>query len=111
MVALVGLRFGAVLAATAPVQGHQVKKLVLWDPVVTGAAYISTLRSMQASLMDRLKRLHGNRVQSQSQGMEELIGYTYSDNMIADIEAVNLLNTTEFSAPEIYLVVSDQQVH
>jgi len=108
-VSLVGLRFGAALAATAPVQSHRVRKLVLWDPVVTGATYINNLRRMQESLLDRSKLLHDNCVQGEFQGMEELIGFRFSDNMIADIEAVNLLEISEFSASEIFLIVSEQQ--
>ena len=41
--------------------------------------------------------------------MEELIGFRFSDNLIEEIEAINLLNTTEFSASEIFLVVSEQR--
>jgi len=105
-VSLVGLRFGAALAATAPVQSHRVRKLVLWDPVVTGANYIKNLRRMHE---ERSKPLHDNRVKGELQGVEELIGFRFSGNMIADIEAVNLLETSEFSASEIFLIVSEQQ--
>lgn len=108
-VSLVGLRFGAVIAATAPLSGHRVRKLVLWDPVVNGATYIKSLRKMHESLMDRLKPLHENRVQGEMQEMEELIGFRYSDSLIANIEAINLLKTSEFSASEIFLIVSEQQ--
>jgi len=108
-VSLVGLRFGAAIAATAPVQAHQVRKLVLWDPVVKGATYINNLRCMQASLLDRLKPLHDSRAQSEYKNMEELVGFRFSKSMIADVENVNLLKTSEFSASEIILVVSEQQ--
>jgi len=108
-VSLVGLRLGAMLAATAPVQSHRVRKLVLWDPVVTGASYIENLRKLHASSLDRLSPLHPGRAPGEFVGMEELIGFRFSDNLIAEIEAVNLLNISEFSASEIYLFVSEQQ--
>jgi len=108
-VSLVGLRLGATLAATAPVQKHRVRKLVLWDPVVSGSLYVDSLREMHRSLLDRLKRLHKNRKQQQSHEMEELIGFRCSDRMIADINSINLLEITEFSAAEIFLFVSEQR--
>ena len=105
-VSLVGLRFGAALAASAPVKSHRVRKLVLWDPVVTGTTYIENLRRMHK---ERLKPLHDIRTKCELQGVEELIGFRFSDNMITQIEAVNLLETSEFSASEIFLIVSEQQ--
>lgn len=105
-VSLVGLRFGAALAATAPVQSHRVRKLVLWDPVVTGATYIKNLRRMHE---ERLKPLHNYRVNGGFQNVEELIGFRFSGSTIADIEAVNLLEAGEFSASEIFMIVSEQQ--
>jgi pimeloyl-ACP methyl ester carboxylesterase len=107
-ISLVGLRFGAVIAATAPVQSLRVRKLVLWDPVVNGATYINGLREMH-NARDRLKRLHRNRVQSKSEFFEELIGFRYSDRLISDIRSINLLETTEFCAPEIFLFVSEKR--
>ena len=108
-VSLVGLRFGAAIAATAPVKSHRIRKLVMWDPVVSGSSYLNSLREMHESLLNRLRRLHSKREQHPLHGMEELIGFRYSDRMIADIEAINLLEVTEFSATDIYLFVSEQR--
>ncbi len=41
--ALVGLRFGALLAAEAAAADRDVRTLVLWDPVVSGPAYMEGL--------------------------------------------------------------------
>lgn len=108
-VSLVGLRFGAALAATAPVKSHRVRKLILWDPVVSGSLYLKSLRDLHKSLLERLKWLHKNREQHQLYRMEELIGFRYSDRMIEDINSINLLEKTEFSAEEIFLFVSEQR--
>ena len=108
-VSLAGLRLGAAIAATAPVKNHRVRKLVLWDPVVSGSLYLDSLREMHKALLDRLKRLHKNREQQQLQGMEELVGFRYSDRMIAEIDLINLLEITEFSAADIFLFVSEQR--
>lgn len=44
-IALVGLRLGALLAARAASQFEQVSRLVLWDPIADGAAYVEGIRS------------------------------------------------------------------
>ena len=41
--AVVGLRLGAAMGAQLAQQGGDVNRLVLWDPVVDGGAYIETL--------------------------------------------------------------------
>ena len=50
-ITLVGLRFGAVLAAKASVKNIKVKELILWDPVVNGKDYINGLKRMQEKLL------------------------------------------------------------
>ncbi|MDK9557685.1 alpha/beta hydrolase [Marinobacter sp. M216] len=44
-VALIGLRLGALLAAKATLENDQVSRLVMWDPVVDGSAYVEGIRS------------------------------------------------------------------
>lgn len=105
-ISIVGLRFGAVLAATAPESSSKPRKLVMWDPVVSGADYVDRLRSMHQSLMERLNAIHNNRSQHDQAGIEELVGFRFSEKMFADIEAVNLLELSEYSASDIFLVVS-----
>jgi hypothetical protein len=108
-VSLVGLRLGAAISATAPVKNHRVRNLVLWDPVVSGSLYIDSLREMHKSLLDRLKRLHRNRKNQHYSGMEELIGFRYSDRMITEIESIKLLELMEFNAENVFLIVSEQR--
>jgi uncharacterized protein len=108
-ISLVGLRFGAAIAATAPVNSHRIRNLVLWDPVVSGASYIDSLREMHKSLLDRLEVFHKNREQQQFHGMEELLGFRYSDRMIAEIRSINLLEIAEFNAENIFIIISEQR--
>ena len=41
---LVGLRLGAAIAANVSAMRSDVKRLVLWDPVIQGAAYIEEIK-------------------------------------------------------------------
>src|SRR4051812_24879615 len=45
-VSLVGLRFGATLAAHAASRRRDVERLVLWDPVSDGRAYLGEVRDL-----------------------------------------------------------------
>lgn len=104
---LVGLRFGATIAATAPLHNQPPKKLVLWDPVVNGAAYLDGLRNMHQELLNNLNSMRSKRPVDHRQGIEELLGFSYTNDLIADIKNLNLLEFTEFSADEITLVISE----
>ena len=47
-VSLIGMRFGATLAAVVAEHDTGIDGLVLWDPVVSGAAYLAEQRAMTA---------------------------------------------------------------
>ncbi|MFI5298531.1 MAG: amino acid adenylation domain-containing protein [Polyangiales bacterium] len=51
-VSVVSLRLGAALTARALERGLAVRDAVLWDPVVSGREYLSTLESCHASLLE-----------------------------------------------------------
>ena len=54
-VSLVGLRMGAMLAALTASRRQDIDRIVLWDPVLDGGAYLDALRELHASwLRDRL---------------------------------------------------------
>lgn len=56
--AVVGLRLGGTLAALAAARGLRVRHLLLWDPVVDGAAYLRELAAQhRAYLRDELGAL------------------------------------------------------
>lgn len=50
-ITLVGLRFGAALAAMASARGLRARHLLLWDPVVDGAAYLRELVAQHRAYM------------------------------------------------------------
>lgn len=106
---LVGLRFGAAIAAMAPVQGHKVGNLVLWDPVVNGATYMENLRRMHQSMLK--DHIHYIDPWSQRAKREpaELFGFSFSDRMLEDIQSLDLLEHKEFSAANIFLFVSEER--
>jgi pimeloyl-ACP methyl ester carboxylesterase len=54
-VSLIGLRFGATLAAVAASRRTDIDRIVLWDPVLEGRDYLDDLRTLHVTwLKDRL---------------------------------------------------------
>ena len=88
---LVGLRFGAAIAATAPLQAHKVRNLILWDPVVSGAAYLENLRKLHHSMLKDHKHYKNPWSQNTNGAPTELFGFSFSDRMLEDIQALDLL--------------------
>ena len=106
---LVGLRFGAAIAATAPLQAHKVRNLILWDPVVSGAAYLENLRKLHHSMLKDHKHYKNPWSQNTNGAPTELFGFSFSDRMLEDIQALDLLGQREFSAAGVFLFVSEER--
>ena len=86
-VMLVGLRFGATLAALAAEQRHDVYSLVAWEPVVDGAAYLQDLRAMHARMID----LWVSKTSTSNDGeFEEILGFELSRSLLNEIEQTKL---------------------
>lgn len=84
-VALVGMRLGACLAARATKANVQASRLVLWDPVVSGAEYLARLELSQQRMLDALHYPEDN---SRTPG--ELLGYPLTESMRASLTSVDL---------------------
>jgi pimeloyl-ACP methyl ester carboxylesterase len=89
-VTLLGLRFGATLAALAAAARDDVERLVLWEPVEQGASYLEAGRAEQlawADLYASWRRL--SRAEVEDPG-DEILGTRVTDAMRASIEGVDL---------------------
>jgi uncharacterized protein len=102
-VSFVGLRLGATLAAMAAVD---TANLVLWRPVVNGGTYLGELRDEHERQFSELLfppalpvRGHGG----------ELLGFPLSEEMEAEIDAIDLLGRTEWRTEHIVLVVDERR--
>ena len=81
---LVGFRLGATLAAQA---GAHVRTLVLWEPVVTGCAYLDELRTAHVRYFAHC--LHPPRV-PRSGPLGELLGHPLPPRLQTELEALEL---------------------
>ncbi len=82
-VAVVGLRFGATLAASELARGGTVDDLVLWDPCATGKAFLREQRALTAFRREQA-------IERGSLGEDELvsIGEVYEDGSLETPGAV-----------------------
>jgi alpha/beta superfamily hydrolase len=94
-VRLIGVRLGATLAARVAVKLPSVQRVILWDPIVDGAAYLRQLEATHRGLL----RTHGPAF---AQGdpesdVPELVGFRVSDVMLEHIATVGLPGLTELA--------------
>ncbi|HVU51888.1 MAG TPA: alpha/beta hydrolase [Polyangia bacterium] len=89
-VTLLGLRFGATLAALAAARREDVERLVLWEPVVRGAEYLDASSADHRAWRERYaawRRLRGAEL---SDAGDEILGFRVPEAMRASIAAVDL---------------------
>jgi len=84
---LLGLRFGASLAALTAQQRPDVHSLVAWEPVVDGASYLRDLRKMHARMIDLWVSKTSTPNDSER---EEILGFDFSRSLLNEIEQVKL---------------------
>lgn len=100
---LVGLRLGAALAALAALGRSDITGLVLWEPVVSGAAYLEELTAWH---QDKLWYFLSEVQAKQGDRPTELLGFALTDTMLSDLNALNLLSLPQPPAPLALLIES-----
>lgn len=96
-VMLVGLRFGATLAALTAAQRHDVYSLVAWEPVIDGADYLTKLRAMHSRMID----LWVSKISTRNDGeQEEILGFQMSRSLLNEIEQIKL-DLSELYLPQL----------
>jgi alpha-beta hydrolase superfamily lysophospholipase len=96
-VALFGVRFGATLAMLAAAEDGRVDAMISWAPVISGRAHVSELRAFRM-LTPRAP------VPRRTDGGEEVGGYFFSGETLADISKIDLLAICD-RAPKRVLIL------
>lgn len=97
-VAVLGLRFGACVAASTAARRADVARLVLWDPILDGAAYMQSV--LRLNLMYQMA-LHRRIIEDRDAMIARLErgetinieGYEFSDALFKQASAFRLQNT------------------
>jgi len=101
--AVVGLRMGAALALKAASSREQKwKGVVLWDPVVSGHEYLSSIAEMNSQMAADRKL--------PPRETDELLGARYPEDLRRAIQDINLLNLVEVpDVSDAALVTSEER--
>lgn len=94
-IVLVGLRFGATLAALCAQRARlRAAHVVLWDPVVDGAQYLRELRRAHRAYMDaefgRATGAHPDAVEGPESMLQEALGTPISARLHGEFTAIDL---------------------
>jgi uncharacterized protein len=100
-VSLVGLRWGATLAARVVADGLDVEALVLWEPALDGRAHLAELAEIQAVRYRKFPPLGTG-------GSDEVLGYPLGPTQRAEMEAIDLRTLGALKASRIQ-VYSDRE--
>jgi pimeloyl-ACP methyl ester carboxylesterase len=93
---LIGVRLGAALALRAGTESELVECLVLWDPVVNGIDFLNAAQDANADLERWMVDLFGRRPESlAADGPRDLFGFRYDQQMLDEIAALDLMQTSE----------------
>lgn len=103
-VALVGLRLGATLAALAGKDRRDVDSVVLWDPVVTGAAYLKELQSMHLEYLEQ--EFGADFDPAGVSASSEVLGFPLTDTLVRGLTAADLTAMTSCSTRKAALIVT-----
>lgn len=108
-VSLVGLRYGATLAALAAAGRRDLDTLALVDPVVDGGAYLEELRTMHIAFMRADLRGHDfGREWAETAGTREALGWPLPAPLRREIETTEVL-AANFAARKVVLVSSRER--
>lgn len=87
-ISIIGLRLGATLAAIVSKNRKDIRNLFFWDPVIDGNKYLSSLRETHQQMLVDTDRFALQRTNDECDA-NELVGYSYSDKLIDEIESLN----------------------
>jgi hypothetical protein len=98
-ICVVGVRLGAALAVRAVARGLAVRDLILWDPVVDGAAYVALMRTVD-------ERVHRSRHYpvSNVHPAGELFGHPFGAAIESETSAIDLLHEPLGASRRLFIV-------
>lgn len=111
-VCLVGLRLGGTLSILSGIDRGDIDGIVLWDPVVSGKAYIHELKTLHEGMLSyaHVRPKHRSTDEQQT----EILGFSLTKSMLTDIENIDLSAIRQKPASNILIIKSHEeatQVH
>ena len=86
-ISILGLRLGANLANKAAENRSDIDGIINWDPIFEGKSNLAELKSMHSDMLVDSDRFYIKR-KAKECVKSELIGFNYSDQLLADIQSI-----------------------
>lgn len=86
-VSIVGLRLGATIACLAQKE-LRARDLLLWDPVLSGAAYVGMIRSIHARAVKDPRRFFHREALRSEPSASELVGFEFGGSLLRELSAI-----------------------
>ena len=102
-VAMVGLRFGATMAAWA-CRDRPVDDLVLWNPYVSGRAYVGETTKLHKMLRMLEPQSFAAEPPGWNSGGQEALGFLLTPETVADLQPIDLAATKSRLAEHMLLI-------
>lgn len=107
-VCLVGLRLGATLGMMVGSERGDIAGLVLWDPIVSGSAYIEELGNLHQEMLSHSHAKPKRHIEGEKP--TEALGFPLTDFMLRDLEKLDLLAIRQKPANKILVIETNEQV-
>lgn len=104
-VGVIGLRLGASIALQAAAEGGGIDRLILWEPVIDGPAFVRELKTTRAAYLDRVLPRPKRAIQNGP--ALDVMGFVVTDELQASLEGLNLLQLSRRPAPHLTLVLRE----
>ena len=106
-ICLVGLRLGGALSMMAGAARGDIGGMVLWDPIVSGTAYVNRLKTSHRKMLRfaHVKEKGGTKGDKAT----EILGFPYTEALLADIDNLDLLSIEKKPADKVLVIQSDEE--
>lgn len=105
-ICLVGLRLGGALAVLHGLRRGGTDRMVLWDPVFRGRAYLDEISAMHAAM---LRSAHVIQKKWKGQGMREILGFPMTDTLHKELLKVDVSAIEQKPASDVLLIESNER--
>jgi hypothetical protein len=106
-ICLVGLRLGGTLSMMVGGGREDIDSMVLWDPVVSGKAYVAGLKLSHQEML-----WHAHVLQKQRAGEEymEIFGFPLPKSLLRELESIDLSTFQQKPADHLLVIESQEKV-
>jgi pimeloyl-ACP methyl ester carboxylesterase len=107
-VCLVGFRLGGTMATMIGAERGDIAGMVLWDPVVSGRAYIEELTNLHNEMLQNPHAKPKRYIKGEKP--TEIFGFPLTDFLLTDIENIDLSSIRQKPANNILLIETNEVV-